>query len=188
MDQGKVVHKMFEDRVALNKPFAHGYEKYEPIAAAIIKAPGQNYTEYQMTLTQAMTPTGWFAKDAWCRVQVDIMKKNGKFGWAGDWKTGKVDFDEHQLDLTAAVAMTIDQELEQFSTSFIWLRDGIINGQKYTRDQLPVLWSKLLVEPTRMQEYNTMNNWPARPSYKCAYCPVNKLGKCSSAGTAYKGG
>lgn len=187
MEQGKLVHKMFEDRVSVAKPFPHGYEKYESVALPIIRAPGQTFTELQMTLTQAMTPTGWFAKDAWCRVQVDVMKINGTFGWAGDYKTGKVDFDESQLELTAAVMMTLYQELEQVTTTFIWLRDGITNGNTYTRAQLPVLWSKLLVEPTRMQEYNTTNQWPARPSYKCAYCPVNKLGKCQQAGAPYKG-
>lgn len=187
MEQGELVHKMFELRIGSSTPFPHGYSSYEAIALPIIKAPGQAYTEFEMTLTEALTPTGWFSKDAWCRVKIDVMKINGNRGFAGDWKTGKIKFDEHQLKLTAAVMMTQFTELEQVATAFIWLRDGVVDKKTYTRDQLAVLWEELLVVPRQMQESNATGNWPARPSHECKWCPVNKLGKCSAAGHPYKG-
>lgn len=186
MAEGKRVHKALELRVANGTPLPPQYSKYEKIAASIVNAPGQALTESQMTLTQNLTTTGWFAKDAWVRVQVDVMKINGASAWAGDYKTGKVKLDEHQLDLTAAVMMTQWSEIQTVTASFIWLRDGLLDTRAYTRAQLPTLWNALLVEPARLQEYNLANHWPAKPGYYCSWCPVNGMGKCQSAGKPFK--
>lgn len=184
-EEGKRVHKILEDRISKGTPLQGKDVQYEGLAAAVLRTPGQALTEVQLTLTQALTATGWFAKDAWCRVQVDVMKVNGDRGWAGDWKTGKVSFDEHQLKLTAAAMMTLYQELNNVTTTYIWLRDNIVEGRTYTRSMLASLWDELLVKPMQMQECNTTNIWPATPSKQaCRFCPVNKLGKCAVAACA----
>ena len=188
MAEGKAVHKALELRIADGTPLPPQYHKYEPLALGILRTPGRALTESQMTLTQSLTPTGWFAKDAWCRVMVDVMKINGANAWAGDWKTGKVKLDEHQLELTAAVIMTQYTEVQTVATSFIWLRDSILDSRTYHRDGLAKLWDRLLVVPAQIQESAATNNWPANPSKRhCGYCPVNGLGKCAKAAAPFRG-
>jgi hypothetical protein len=185
MREGNRIHKAFEYRVRDAVPFTGNDVKYERIAQAIIGAAGNVLCENKITLDPGLAPTGWFAKDAYCRVIVDVMKINGEVGFMGDYKTGKIKFDEHQLKLFAAAGFQAFPGVNKWTTAYIWTEHNLIDPAVYTRDQLPQMWAELLVEPTKMQEAFVMNHWPAKPGRQCRWCDVNKLGKCEFAAERY---
>lgn len=185
---GDRVHRALEYRVRDKVPLAAEFAQYESIAASIERAPGNTLCENKLTLNVALQPTGWFASDAYVRVIVDVMKLNGTVGFMGDYKTGKIKFDESQLKLFAAAGFQAYPQIEQWTTAYIWTQDKVIDPAVYKREQLPQLWEELLQEPARLQKAHVMNHWPAKPGPLCGWCGVNKMGKCESAAARYKGG
>lgn len=184
---GDRVHKALEYRVRDNVPLTGEFAQYEPIAQAILKAPGHNLCETKITLNPGLTPTGYFAEDAYVRVIVDIMKINGPVGFMGDYKTGKPKFDQSQLKLFAAVGFQAYPQIEQWTTAYIWTRDKIIDPTVYKREELPKLWEELLQVPAQMQKSFVLDHWPAKPGNHCKWCGANKHGLCESAAERYAG-
>lgn len=187
MLEGDRVHKMLDARVSKKVPFPHGYTYLEPIARVVDTVPGQTFTEMRMTLSPNLTPTGYFAPDAYVRVIIDVAKVRDHEAWLGDYKTGKVTMDQEQLKLFSAVAFHHWPDVTKIRASYIYINHKVIDGADYTREDLPRMWEELLEEPARLQECAASNNWPARPGRHCRWCTVNKYGKCSSAGEPYKG-
>ena len=187
MKWGDRVHKALEYRVRDKVPLTGEFEQYEPIAAAIDRAPGHVLCENKITLNPGLTPTGYFADDAYVRVIVDVMKINGSVGFMGDYKTGKIKFDEAQLKLFAAVGFQAYPEVHKWTTAYIWTKDKIIDPAVYTRDQLPTMWAELLQVPNEMQKSYVLNHWPAKPGFQCKWCGANKLGLCEAAAERYAG-
>ena len=187
MKWGDRVHKALEYRVRDKVPLTGEFEQYEPIARAIDAAPGHVLCENKITLNPGLTPTGYFAEDAYVRVIVDVMKINGTVGFMGDYKTGKIKFDEAQLKLFAAVGFQAYPEVQRWTTAYIWTKDKIIDPAVYTRDQLPQMWTELLQVPAEMQKSHVLNHWPAKPGRGCKWCGANKLGLCESAAERYAG-
>ena len=117
---GDTVHKMFQDRVEKGTPFPFGYEKYEPIAASIIRQPGQTFCELELNWTKDLEPCGSREWDrCWLRVKLDVTKILEPIAWTGDYKTGKRHFDELQLKVYAASLFQAFPDLEQVFTSFL---------------------------------------------------------------------
>lgn len=187
MKWGNRVHKALEYRVRDNVPLSGEFAQFECIAAAIQRAPGTNLCEYKITLNPSLQPTGWFEKDAYIRVIVDVLKINGQVGFMGDYKTGKMKFDELQLKLFAAAGFQAFPDIQQWTTAYVWTQDKIIDPKVYSRAQLPTLWVELLAEARQIQEAYEANQWPAKPGWSCGYCSANKYRKCEFAASPYKG-
>ena len=186
MLEGDRVHKMLDKRVSEKVPFPHGYQYLEPVAQVIDSLPGQTFTEMRMTLAPDLTPTGYFAPDAYVRVIIDVAKVFGKQAWLGDYKTGKVTMDVEQLKLFSAVAFHHWPDVQETHASYVYLNAKVIDGKTYHRDELPKLWEELLQEPQRLQEHAAANHWPVRPGRHCRWCAVNKHRKCPSPGEPYR--
>lgn len=187
--EGERVHKALEKRL-IHKVTLGPKEAYlEPMMQVIERMPGQTFGERDYCLNSDLRPTGYFAKDAFCRVTVDVTNIDvpRKWGWLGDYKNGKVTVDDDQLMLYAAVGFIFFPEIDTFKTDYIFLQHKLPMGKTYTRAQLPDMWRQLLQVPVAMQRAAETNQWPTRPSRKCGYCSVNKAGKCPDAGEAYRG-
>ena len=117
----------------------------------------------------------WMAKDAWCRCVVDAGVLGSKKGALLDWKTGKKKEDSDQLKLFAAVAFSHYPWLETVSTGFVWLKDGSITKEVFTRDHVPGIWDEFNVRVNRLYAAYDNNTWQAKPSGLCrSWCPVGK--------------
>jgi len=187
MLEGERQHKMLEDRIGKGTPLPAPYMKLEPICQSVLNAPGQTFTETKLTLNNKLQPTGYFAPDAYVRVIIDVMKKQDKTAWMGDWKSGKPNFDEHQLKLFSAVGFMTYPSLEQITTSYVWLKPGILDSKTYNRAQLPQMWAELLQKPAELQAAYVMNDWKPKPGRHCRWCLVNKIGRCPDAAERFNG-
>jgi len=185
---GLEIHKVLEQRIKTRKELPPQYQYLEPVAQVIEEALGDTYCEVQLGLDANLEPCGYKDWDrCWVRAIVDILKVGIDTLLAGDYKTGKVDVDEAQLKLTAAMLFKLFPRVNTITTSYIWLAFGTVDSRTYTRDQLDDLWEELLEDPRKMVEFNILQRWPTRPGHHCAWCPVNKAGLCEDARKPYKG-
>lgn len=189
MAQGKLVHKMMEDRVGKGVAIPIDYAaRLEPLAGSILAAPGKKFVEMQLALDWSRRPCGYRDWDrVACRIQVDVAVINGSSAWLGDYKTGNRKFDEAQLRLSAAGAFAHWPDVSTIKTSYIWLKgtepitEKSFDSCTYTRDELPDMWEEIQPKVDRLQEANRTGNWVARPNRFCPWCAVNKKGLCNEA-------
>jgi hypothetical protein len=128
------------------------------------------------------TPTGWFSRDAWCRIKVDIdAPVTDVTRRIIDVKTGK-EYDSHakQMELYALGAFKKYPDVKKVTTE-LWYTDGEeIVDQEYVRaeeDALQGLWERRtsrMLSDTRFTP-NTGNH--------CRWCPFSKGkgGPCEAA-------
>jgi hypothetical protein len=188
MRAGNLIDDALTQRIAKGTPLPPQFAPYEPMAAAVLAAPGAKYTQLRVTLDQAFKPCGYFDSTAWCRSIYDVAVINGSHAFIGDWKAGQIWLDEDQLKLFAATSFHQFPELEVVDTAYIWLKHGVTSDKTYARRELPELWMGLLPEIERLQVAFRNNHWPAAPKRgknSCSRCNVNQQGKCSEAKGPY---
>lgn len=85
--------------------------------------------------------------------------------------TGKRRPDFSQLELFALQVFAHKPEIEVVSTGFIWLKDFALDKETYEREQASGMWEKLLSRIRRIEQALEKDNWPAKPSGLCKFCP-----------------
>ena len=86
--------------------------------------------------------------------------------------TGKRRPDFSQLELFALQVFTHHPQVNTVHSKFLWLKDGKSDHEVYKRDQMPILWEKLMTRIKRIEKAAEANVWPAKPSGLCPYCPA----------------
>jgi RecB family exonuclease len=172
---GDRIHKLLEARLK-GADIDQEVERYEPLCRAIINSAegGELHVEYEMVLTEGMTPTTWWAQDAWLRSKLDVLIVRGHNAVVMDWKTGKRRPDFFQMEMFAAQVFKLFPAVQHVTTSLLWLKDLEQDTRKYTRLDMPALWGDILARIRRIEQAAETNNWPARPSGLCAYCPARQ--------------
>ena len=186
MRQGKVIHQQLEDRINSNgqTPFAPGYEYLDKWTAPILAAPGHKFAEHELTVDQNLAPCG--AKDwdrAYIRTKIDVTVLCLPNAFMLDYKSGNPKYsNDLQLDIDAALVFNHYPEVEFIGGSFAYLQPGVpSNPLTYTRTDLPGIWGKVLGFMDSIQASNRTGDWPAKRNGLCAFCEVNKMGKCQEA-------
>ena len=169
---GEQVHKALEDRVKDKTPLPKALEKHEELCVSLESVPGAEvHAELKMVLTKDFTPTGWWDGDAWIRSKLDVAIVKGKHVAILDYKTGKRKPDPFQLDLFALQAFCHYPEAETAHATFIWLKDDATDTFKYSRKEVPRLKQNMTYKIARVEAALENDNWPAKPSGLCPYCP-----------------
>ena len=185
MMAGLEIDNALTDRISKGTPLPEKYAPYEGVAAAVIAAPGQKFTQLKVALDQAFKPCGYMDwNNTWVRSIYDFMILNKEHAHIMDWKNGQIWVDESQLKLFAATAFHTFPETEVIDTSYVWLMHGCTSDKTYRRRDLPDLWADLLPDVERMQVAFKNNHWPAQPKRgknSCKRCDVNKAGLCREA-------
>jgi hypothetical protein len=173
---GEEVHKALEERVRDKKPLPVALRRHEEVCATLESIPNAEvYAEQEMVLTQEFTPTGWWDADAWIRSKLDVIVIKGKTALIGDYKTGKRRPDPFQLDLFAVQAFCHYDQVEYVQASFWWLAEDATDTFKYQRKELDRLKNNMRYKIKRVEDALENNNWPARPSGLCNYCPCKNF-------------
>lgn len=126
--------------------------------------------ELQWAFTKKWRPTGWFAKDAYCRVILDAGKVYSD-GTADviDHKTGKRYDDDYmdQLGLFAAATIKMHPEVYNVTTRLWYLDTADEVIEEFTKDQAMEILEDLEGRAARMM---TDKRFPPKPSWKCRFC------------------
>ena len=174
---GERIHKSLELRLGEGAMLGREAERYEALCASIekIAANGVLTVEEEMTLNQSLEPTGWWDADAWLRSKIDVLVRNGPDAIVFDWKTGKRRPDFDQLELFAVQVFKHYPEVQRVKTTFVWLKEAKMDHETYTRLDMPPIWQKILGKITRIEGALEHDNWPAKPSGLCNWCPCKSF-------------
>lgn len=172
---GTVVHEHLEARLKDGTRLPDSIAGYEKIVAPIEARPGTKLIEQQLAITAALRPTGWRSPDAWCRGVVDVGVVTGNKALLLDYKTGKRKLNIDQLKLFAGLAFAHYPQLEVVSTGFVWLKDGVVDKEKFEKKDVPLIWQTFIPRVRRLERAYVETNFPPKPSGLCArHCPVPK--------------
>jgi CRISPR/Cas system-associated exonuclease Cas4 (RecB family) len=174
---GERIHEFLEQRLVNNTPLPVEAEKYEVICKTVenMARGGELHAERQLTLTENLTPTSWFAGDAWLRSILDVLILKGDTAVVVDWKTGKRRPDFTQLEMFALQVWKHFPEVVTIKTSFVWLKDMAMDSEEFSREQSDEMWSNLLSRINRIYQSAEHENWPAKPSGLCRFCPAKDM-------------
>jgi len=174
---GERIHKALEDRLGKGEPLSQEARRYEALCSRLEKLPEDAVltVEEEMTLNADLEPTGWWDHDAWLRSKLDVLVRHGNKAQVYDWKTGKRRPDFDQLELFALQVFKHYPEIERVKAAFIWLKDMKLDSENYSRDDVPALLEKVLSKVSRIEASLEHDNWPAKPSGLCNWCPCRSF-------------
>lgn len=173
---GDRIHKAIEARVKGDAALPQDMETYEPLVAATTRLVGNGelHVEKELTINKQMQPTGWWDEDAWLRSKLDILIiKDDDTALVMDWKTGKRRADMFQLRLFAAQVFLHYPQVQKVKTTLVWFKANTTDSETYSRDRAAALWEDVLSRIHRIEQAKKFNNWPAKPSGLCPYCPLS---------------
>ena len=169
---GERIHAFLENRLKGSGLDAE-VKQYEPLCASVEKLARQGtlHIEHELVLTENLTPTGWWEPDAWLRSKLDVLVIVGDDAVVMDWKTGKRNADQFQMQLFAAQVFKHFPDVHRVKTSLVWLKTMEMDTNTYTRLDMNVIWAEIMKRIQRIHDAYEHGNWPARPSGLCRYCP-----------------
>jgi len=177
---GERIHAFLENRLKGSGLDAEAAQ-YEPLCMSVEKlaTQGELHIEHELVLTENLTPTGWWEPDAWLRSKLDVLVIVGNDAVVMDWKTGKRNADQFQMQMFAAQVFKHFPEVQRVKTSLVWLKTMEMDTNSYVREDANGIWAEVMKRIQRIHDAYDHGNWPARPSGLCRYCPVRH--DCDSA-------
>ena len=169
---GERIHAFLENRLkgsGLNAEIA----QYEPLCLSVEKLArqGELHIEKELVLTDNLTATGWWDADAWLRSKLDVLVIVGDEAAVMDWKTGKRNADQFQMQMFAAQVFKHYPEVQKVKTSLVWLKTMEMDTNTYKRSSMNAIWAEIMKRIQRIHSSLEHDNWPAKPSGLCRYCP-----------------
>jgi len=170
---GERIHALLEKRLK-GADIDQEVAAYEPLCASVEKlaSKGELHIEKELVLTENLTPTGWWEPDAWLRSKLDVLVVVGSDAVVMDWKTGKRNPDFFQMEIFAAQVFKHYPEVQRVKTSLVWLRSMEMDTETYSRVNVNAVWAEIMKRIQRIHASLEHDNWPARPSGLCRYCPA----------------
>lgn len=138
---------------------------------------GRLDVEAELAFTASWEVTGWFDKDAWCRVKIDLLdldppEEAEEQPRVVDYKTGTPKgYHEQQLGLYALASMVAWDDLEEVSAELWYLDTGDIVSRVYGRDEVGDLrehWEG------RARQLLEDVSFPKKPGNHCRWCPFHR--------------
>jgi hypothetical protein len=171
--EGNIAHKALEMAVVNRAMLPAHLRQFTPLVERIRVSQGTVEAERKIALTEQFTETGYYASDVWLRAVFDIRVVLPDKTVVIDWKMGKRKLDADQLRLFAAVEFKVRPNVDTVQTGYAWLKEGKIDRETFTRDQVPELWQEFSTRVARIEHAIKTDNFPKRPSGLCRkYCPV----------------
>jgi RecB family exonuclease len=169
---GERIHAFLEGRLKGSGLDAE-VAQYEPLCASVEKLAkqGELHIEKELVLTENLVPTGWWDSDAWLRSKLDVLVVIGADAVVMDWKTGKRNADQFQMQMFAAQVFKHFPDVQQVKTSLVWLKTMEMDTEVYNRADINTVWAEIMKRIQRIHSSVEHDNWPAKPSGLCRFCP-----------------
>lgn len=177
---GERIHEMLERRLRDNDELPQEAARYEALCKGVEKLAegGELFVEKEMVLNANHEPTGWWDADAWLRSKLDVLVIKGADAVVMDWKTGKRKPDFFQMEIFAGQVFKHFPDIQRVKTTLVWLKDMKLDSETYTRvaDSMGI-WGGIVSATSRIEQALHFDNWPARPSGLCGWCPAQSTCK-----------
>jgi hypothetical protein len=170
---GERVHSFLENRLK-GSELPKEATQYEPLCEMVerVAKGGELHIEKELVLNENLTPTGWWDADAWLRSKLDVLVIKGHTAVVMDWKTGKRRPDFFQMQIFAAQVFKHYPQVQQVKTILVWLKTLEQDTETYNRLNINEAWADIIGHIRRIYASYEHDNWPARPSGLCRYCPA----------------
>ena len=170
---GERIHAFLENRLK-GTDLPQEIITYEPLCKSVerIASSGELHVEKELVLNDNLTPTGWWDADAWLRSKLDVLVITGNDAVVMDWKTGKRKVDFFQMQIFAAQVFKHYPQVQRVTTSLVWLKTMEMDTERYTRVDINPLWAEIMKRIQRIHTSLEHDNWPAKPSGLCRFCPA----------------
>ena len=169
---GKDAHKALEKNTLYGQPLDKRFEDLQWIVDKFSKLPGRKLAETRFGIKKDLSPCGFFDEGVYYRGQGDYIADNGKKVFCADYKTGKKKTGGLDLERMALLIFAHFPEAEEVLTAFIWLQNKSFTPARYTRDDVPAIWERLLENATTVEWAQANGRFPARENFLCKnYCP-----------------
>jgi len=167
MKYGTECHLHLENRMVKKTTLPDHLGWMEPMMTGIENRGGEAIAEQQMAITRGLEPTGWFAKNTWCRGIIDggVRMRNKSILY--DYKSGKRKHNHEQLTLFAALEFAHFPLVKKVVTGYIWLKDKKIDSKEFSREDLPSIWGHFLPKVELMEQAHLEDKFPPKPSGLC---------------------
>jgi hypothetical protein len=172
---GNELHKAAELYVGEGTPLPKQFAYIQETLDALIKKPGRKLAEYKMTLTEDLTPTEWFAKDAWVRGVADllIIDDENLTAWVADWKTGNNKYpDRDQLTLMSLMVFTHFPHIRRVTSALLFVLKNDMVKSSMLVGEAPDAWADYRERVARIEKAHETNVWNPKPTPLCGWCSV----------------
>lgn len=172
---GNRVHSAIEAYIKEGTPLPEEHARFQPAVDALLSKPGRRFAEYQMALTDLLTPCDWKSPHAWVRGIADILivDDDNLTAWVGDWKTGNNRYpDRDQLVLMSLMTFSNFPHIRRVNSALIFLLKNDIVKLKMTREEMNDSWWKYRERVAKLSASYKNNVWNPRATPLCGWCPV----------------
>lgn len=147
--------------------YINAFVKQRDVGATVL-------AEQELTLTENMKPTSWFAKDAWFRGKFDVLIEKGNKLNYFDWKSSaKVKDDVDQLKICLAALAIVKPHVTEFTGKLIFTKhETVTAGVTMSRQEAQDVWGETLGRVERMKQAWRSETFSHRPSGLCPWCGI----------------
>ena len=161
LDWGNKVHDAFKVALVNGSRLPEEMDIWQKWVDSVRALPGELLVEQKYGITKDFKPCEYFAPKVWMRNNVDAIKIHNRKAAMFDWKTGKVKHESIQLMLGAACVFTFHPEVDEISTSFVWLPDDELTTDRYTRADINNAWPAVLERVAELEASHEKMHVPA---------------------------
>ena len=172
--EGRLIHEALCARIVRGAQLPIQLRHLEGLATKFLGLPGHTQGELKFAMSRDFRPVGFFARDVFVRVVVDLLNTRGDTAIVVDWKTGRPRLDFTQLRLSAAVLAVHAPEIKTFKMAYVWTGHDKISPLTMSRDELLGVWNDLLPKVAEIERAIGTTTFPAKQSGLCRYCPVTQ--------------
>lgn len=169
MKWGNDVHMAFEVRIKHGTKWPEGMEKFEAIAAPLVRVGA--LAERMLGITERGELCDFFAPNVWLRGKIDATVLRERAAAIFDWKTGKRREDCSELETHAVLLKAWKPDTIKISAHYVWLQDnevGKAHDVSDTEKKLADIRSTMNTVKNCME----IEDFPKRRNPLCGYCPV----------------
>lgn len=179
---GNEVHKRLEMHVKKGEVLPEHLRHVEQILD-YLKAEGyQLFAELEMAIDRNWQPVDYWSKDGWIWGKIDLIALRGTEAMVFDYKTGKRKTgkyaDDTQLKLYGAVLFHV-LGLSKVESGYLWLKTREADNFVIDGGNIAIIQQEIFERVTKLETAEKENDFPARTSPLCGWCPV--LNDCEFA-------
>lgn len=163
-------HKVLERRMRFKEPLPDVLKKAEPLVVSLEQS-GKPEVEVSLAVKRDMTPIGFW--DGYLRGKYDVIVRQEKTAFIGDWKSGKVRESSDQLEIGSLLLMATYPAIDEVVGVNIWLQAPKLGTPfVFKRTEIEGRWLKWVRRMQMIEQRDPDEDWEKRESALCAYCPV----------------
>lgn len=171
---GERVHKHFEEYLVSSTALPPELECHQPFLDRLLELPHNlRFVEERIALNTSGAPCAFFGNDVWYRGVIDFGIINETTARLIDHKSGKHHSKFGQLKLFALWLFEAYPSVAEVRCEYYWTQTLTLNGETYTRDQVPKLWQGFIPDLKQYADAFKTDTWQPRQSGLCnGWCPV----------------